>query len=191
MGQTQSITESSLTSNTQFGFRNASAQSISVGKNRYHPRSPRMASSLFKTNNAKNVTATVADDEKKRKPAPPPPSKNGHAMKPDIISVDDPDDEEVVGVHDAIEYSYSDNGSIPEEVKRIALLQKKVNELESVLREYRIKEEMANQNDNDLLIETPNVMTPSMVPIEHYPLHNDDESVYQKTINPNTKGNIV
>merc|ERR1712129_582514 len=135
--------------------------------------------------NAKNVVTT------ERKPAPPPPSKNGHAMKPDIISVDDPDDEEVVGVHDAIEYSYSDNGSIPEEVKRIALLQKKVNELESVLREYRIKEEMANQNDNDLLIETPNVMTPSMVPIEHYPLHNDEESIYQKTINPNTKGNIV
>ena len=117
-------------------------------------------------------------------------------MKPDIISVGDEDDSDVE--HDAVEPvtvtdvedDYSDSGSPPEEVQRIALLQKKVAQLESILRDYRMKEQ-----SKENMIETPNVVyTPSMVPIEHYPLvdhnhnhnHDDDDDD-----DDNPKGNIV
>eukprot|EP01084_Bolivina_argentea_P102773 184102_1 len=62
--------------------------SKSTGKNRYHPRSPRISSAMFtiaanktKQNNKTSPIITSVNDNKRSKPPPPPPKKKKNGDK--------------------------------------------------------------------------------------------------------------
>merc|ERR1712087_600501 len=73
------------------------------------------------------------------------------AMLTSIHVDDDEEEEEDVGHgrFDEYEDSSSSAGSIPENVKSITLLQKKVKQLESILQEYRKKESRRDEEADE------------------------------------------
>ena len=125
------------------------------------------------------------------------------------INVDDDDDDDMDDYNhnnnnnNNIGDSDSDSTSIPEKVKRITHLQKRVAELEAILKEYRNKENDNRRNSDDNDYRVLNVQTPS---VSDYPLntpnilnetpsvtqnnHSHFQTDYKKIVNQ-SKGNIV
>merc|ERR1711933_368544 len=100
------------------------------------------------------------------------------------INIDD-DDDDIDNRMDIIADSDSDaSTSIPQKVKRITLLQKKVAQLEAILKEYRNKEMNRNNgddqdNDNDVEYDNKN----------GFLFDQEPSNQYKK--NSQSKGNIV